>query len=409
MIFAVRFGIVAGTLASAMLVVSARAHADPGTGVLGPGWFEVGGFTGVDALPSDVRLGDSTKPEQRPQTAIEFGGRVAWLAIPGDWVALALEAEVGLTASWTGFGFGTGRDSYFAPVIDYRAAVVLRFASNNGWIAPHVLLGGGGATVMTASPYMSDSTDAQWFYGVGATIELSDGVQLRVDGRQGFLPTQTGIGETYELTAGVSAVIGRPKRARAIAAPPPVEHVAPVAPPPVEQHPIVAVKRVPQLPPVVPPPLPIPPTPPAAIDPNLDSDGDGIPDVRDACPKDPETRNGFEDEDGCPDVVPADISNALAGARAVRFEPRRVRLTDAAKAAFDGPAAVLRAHPHLHVIVIGHPGDDDAGGELARKRAEVVKWHLVEEGVPADQLDVLVGAPGGNPIELLLAPRPPKS
>ncbi len=33
-----------------------------------------------------------------------------------------------------------------------------------------------------------------------------------------------------------------------------------------------------------------------------DRDGDGIPDDRDGCPDDPEDRDGFEDEDGCPEL-----------------------------------------------------------------------------------------------------------
>jgi OmpA-OmpF porin, OOP family len=35
-----------------------------------------------------------------------------------------------------------------------------------------------------------------------------------------------------------------------------------------------------------------------------DRDGDGIPDAIDQCPDLPETKNGYEDEDGCPDVAP---------------------------------------------------------------------------------------------------------
>ena len=35
--------------------------------------------------------------------------------------------------------------------------------------------------------------------------------------------------------------------------------------------------------------------------PDLDNDGDGIADVDDKCPNDPEDMDGFEDEDGCPD------------------------------------------------------------------------------------------------------------
>ena len=36
-----------------------------------------------------------------------------------------------------------------------------------------------------------------------------------------------------------------------------------------------------------------------------DGDGDGIPDGNDRCPGEPETKNGFEDDDGCKDEVPA--------------------------------------------------------------------------------------------------------
>ena len=36
-------------------------------------------------------------------------------------------------------------------------------------------------------------------------------------------------------------------------------------------------------------------------DPLADSDGDGIPDLQDRCPNEPEDKDGFEDDDGCPD------------------------------------------------------------------------------------------------------------
>lgn len=46
----------------------------------------------------------------------------------------------------------------------------------------------------------------------------------------------------------------------------------------------------------------------------VDRDGDGIFDDADACPKEPETRNGWEDEDGCPDALSwLDITPTLQG------------------------------------------------------------------------------------------------
>ncbi|MFB5627358.1 MAG: hypothetical protein ACE5R5_04085, partial [Nitrosarchaeum sp.] len=41
-----------------------------------------------------------------------------------------------------------------------------------------------------------------------------------------------------------------------------------------------------------------------------DTDGDGISDSIDQCPTQPETVNGFEDLDGCPDLVSIDESNS---------------------------------------------------------------------------------------------------
>jgi hypothetical protein len=38
-----------------------------------------------------------------------------------------------------------------------------------------------------------------------------------------------------------------------------------------------------------------------------DADGDGIPDALDGCPKQKETVNGYQDEDGCPDTLPAPV------------------------------------------------------------------------------------------------------
>ncbi len=36
--------------------------------------------------------------------------------------------------------------------------------------------------------------------------------------------------------------------------------------------------------------------------PDPDNDGDGIPDVTDKCPNEPEDKDGFQDDDGCPDL-----------------------------------------------------------------------------------------------------------
>jgi hypothetical protein len=46
--------------------------------------------------------------------------------------------------------------------------------------------------------------------------------------------------------------------------------------------------------------------------PDLDDDGDGIVDWLDACSREPETRNGLDDDDGCPDHVDRPSCIAIA-------------------------------------------------------------------------------------------------
>ena len=320
--------------------------------------------------------------------------------MPFRYFELGVEAEVAVTASWTGYGFDTGRASELAPVIGYRGSLVLRLASDPR-IKPHVLVGAGGASVVTGSPYLHDTSDPQICYGIGATVELGHDLQLRVDGRQGWIPTETGEGATYELLVGVGTTYGRP--------PPPVEEPVEALPP------ALIAKTLPtgpaddgdlDDPTDVPTPPTTPPTTPPPPDPNADSDHDGLPDNKDRCPHDAETVNGYEDDDGCPDSVPASITSALEAARAVRFEPKHVRLTDAGASALDPALGVLRTHPRLHLDIVAHAGADDASGDLAKKRADAVKWHFVEQGVPADQLVIVVGAPQSeanvSPIELAL-------
>src|SRR5262249_49155496 len=41
--------------------------------------------------------------------------------------------------------------------------------------------------------------------------------------------------------------------------------------------------------------------------PDKDTDGDGIPDRLDKCPNEPETKNGYQDADGCPDDIPKPV------------------------------------------------------------------------------------------------------
>ena len=57
---------------------------------------------------------------------------------------------------------------------------------------------------------------------------------------------------------------------------------------------------------------------------------------------------------------------------------------------------VLDRNPELRLVIIGHP-DRDGADELAQRRAEAVKWHLIDQGIPEDRVVTRVGAVAGPP------------
>jgi OmpA-OmpF porin, OOP family len=428
----VRLGVLAALLAVGGIASVVRA--DTGT-------LEGTGFIGIDDFGDKIGLGNSLAPEQRPQTSPMFGGRLTYILFGTPSVEVGAEAELTFTPSWTGYGFDGPRPSYFAPVFGYRGSVLLRFPSLVRHALPHLLAGGGGETVVSGSPFMTNGTDPVLYYGVGVTFDVAPGWQMRFDGRQGFMPASDGTTTaTYELLVGVGTRFGASR-----ATPIPKERVDVATKPKPPEDPDTDGDGIPDRLdqcPLEPEtkngiddddgcPEPDPDgdgivgsadkCPDQAEDfdhfqdedgcPDPDNDNDGIVDAKDACPNQPETRNGFEDDDGCPDTIPDAVVAAFASATAARFETGKVRLTDAAKLALDKSLAVLRKQPTIHVVITGHPtgkNDDSAQAELAKKRAEVVKWYLVEQGIPADQIDTAVGArsePKGPSIELAVAPK----
>jgi len=425
----VRLGVIATVLA-----ITAPAVADPVERL------ELTGFLGVEDLSKDIGLGNAEEPEQRPQTAPMFGARLTYIALQtsGDvHLDVGLEGELSVTTAWTGYGFDDDRASYFSPVIGFRANLLVRLGG--GWLQPHLLAGGGGASVITSSPQMTSETDPVFAWGVGSTFDMNNGWQLRVDGRQLVSESMTG-GSTrsYELLVAAGYRFG--KRA----AKPAVE-TAPTPPIVVENLPDPnhdtdgdgIVDRLDQCPQEAEVPNGIDdadgcPEPDPDRDglvgaadrcpelaedidgfedtdgcPDLDNDKDGIADASDKCPNRPETNNGIDDDDGCPDQVPAGFIAALASANKVTFDRNSVRVTSRAKAALEQSLTAMLANPKLKVLITAHPdADGERYADLAKKRAENVRWYLVEQGIPAAALTTAVGAVAkqGPVIVLSVAP-----
>ncbi len=387
------------------------ARAEPSTETR----IEASGFVGIDWFGKRSALGNSSAPEQVPGTSVVFGGRIGWLAppaLPGD-LRLALEAELGFAPAFTGSSVGDGRMMYFAPVFEGHGQAVLRFTRWR-YLVPHLVVGAGGDSVMSRSPFMAADIQPIAYWGPGLVAPMTDGWQLRLDLREGIMPARNG-GTllTAELELGFGTTFGAPDRS-------PRREPDPASLAAAEPAPGPAVAPAPA---AAPEPAPDPdgdgitgdadlcPDQPEDKDgfqdadgcPDPDNDGDGIDDAHDACPNEPETVNGWQDEDGCPDEVPAEVAAALG--TTLRFGPGHARVTEAARATLRGWLAVLEQHPELRLAIVGH-AERPGGEDLARRRAEAAKWYLIDLGIAEDRITARVGpVPGAPAITFQLAPR----
>ncbi len=114
-----------------------------------------------------------------------------------------------------------------------------------------------------------------------------------------------------------------------------------------------------------------------------DTDGDGWIDDVDGCVVDPETRNGFEDADGCPDEIPVELARILGSHQdGSWFETRTARLTGAGRALAARVAAVLERYPEVRVMIGVHTdhrfGTAQSARERSGRQAEAFRRRLVE-------------------------------
>jgi outer membrane protein OmpA-like peptidoglycan-associated protein len=153
-----------------------------------------------------------------------------------------------------------------------------------------------------------------------------------------------------------------------------------------------------------------------------DRDGDGIPNDRDKCPDTPEDKDGFEDDDGCPEPdndhdgirddddecpqdpeeVGGDGDGCPDKARViiedghiivigkVQFESGSARISPKSQQLVDEVAIALKGHPEFkNVEIEGHTdstGPVEFNDKLSKERAESVKQALVERGVDPKRL-----------------------
>jgi OOP family OmpA-OmpF porin len=146
-----------------------------------------------------------------------------------------------------------------------------------------------------------------------------------------------------------------------------------------------------------------PDTPGIAPDgcPDPDPDKDGITGAADQCPDEPETRNGYQDQDGCPDEIPSEVKKFTGVIAGIEFDFGKSTIRPGSRPLLDEAAKILNDYPDLQVEIAGHT--DNVGAEetniaLSEKRAESVKSYLVSKGVAEERIKTR-GAGPSEPLE----------
>jgi len=273
---------------------------------------------------------------------------------------------------------------------------------------------------------MAHDVDTAWHFGLGAKAALTHALSLRLDARDNLTPNidKDGQAHSFEVMFGLSATI---ERARKDLPPPPpdADHdgvvdsvdmcpnefgVAPEGCPadtdgdgvkdkddfcPREAGPAPKGCPVIDLDPdkdgVNMPCDACPDEPGVKPDgcPVRDTDKDGIFDDKDKCPNEPETVNGYQDDDGCPDEIPAAIKKFTGVIQGINFKTKSADITKDSFKVLDGALQVLTDYPDIKLEIGGHTdnvGKAEFNMELSQKRADSVKAYFVGKGIASERL-----------------------
>ncbi|MEO1332057.1 MAG: OmpA family protein [Myxococcota bacterium] len=126
--------------------------------------------------------------------------------------------------------------------------------------------------------------------------------------------------------------------------------------------------------------------------PNLDKDNDGVPVPTDACPDEPETVNGYEDNDGCPDTVPEEIKQFTGTIKGITFRTGSAVIAVESYPLLDRAVSTLQEYPELRLRIVGHTdstGSASGNQRISEQRANAVRDYFVKKGVAAERLEAL--------------------
>jgi outer membrane protein OmpA-like peptidoglycan-associated protein len=135
--------------------------------------------------------------------------------------------------------------------------------------------------------------------------------------------------------------------------------------------------------------------------PEKDRDADGFLDSDDKCLNEVETRNGYLDNDGCPDVIPAELAAFTGTIKGIDFDLDKDTIKPRSFPLLDHAVAVLKEFDQVRIEIRGHLDNTtslDYGRRLDKNRAHAVKRYLVEHGIAEGRIETR-GAGPDEPID----------
>lgn len=388
--------------------------------------FEIGLFGGMFFPSSNHNIQDESKPHVAFKSpAPELGLRLAYF--PTTFFGAELEAAAMPARQEGGGGAGlwAARGHFIGQLPDSR-------------ITPFVLLGYG--ALGSASKTMGTDTDDAVHFGIGAKAALDEVLSVRLDLRdtvsQKNLDT-SGFAHHPELLLGLSMTLDRSKPKPPPPPPPPDQDkdgfadaedacpaVAGVAPKgcPADSDGDGLADDQDQCPQSSgPAPTGCPPPPDRDHDgvidtadecpdvagemangcPDLDPDKDGVTAEKDKCPKEPETVNGFQDDDGCPDEVPEAVKRFTGVIQGIEFNFGQATIRPDSRPLLDKAVETLVKYPDVKLTITGHTdnvGARERNVDLSQRRADEVKKYFVSKGVDAARINT-VGKGPDEPLD----------
>ncbi|MBA3540407.1 MAG: OmpA family protein [Deltaproteobacteria bacterium] len=247
---------------------------------------EIGGTAGIHVFSDNNELGVSDTPDATSErNSALFGLRLGIFF--GDMIGI--EGEFGVIPS------EPRKEVHDLWNLAYRASLVVQFRAEKpeNKMIPFILFGGGGMSLVDnsdAGALITKDDDAMLHVGIGAKFRVDNGWGLRADARMYFPPSSEddGFTQDFEFLLSIYKEFGRTPYQK-------IEEQVVTDNDPDRDGIIGDLDKC--------------PTEPEDKDsfedengcPDPDNDADGILDSNDKCPLEPEDKDGFEDDNGCPD------------------------------------------------------------------------------------------------------------